>query len=553
MKKIFITILISIFALGIFSFASPVLAAGETEVLFENGNDVPLFNEVNFLPGQTVTRWVKFKNNTADILKAATKISSYTDNDGLGNWLELVIKEGTVELYKDTLKNFSIAGEQMLSDVVGGDQKQYDFSITMKPETGDAMQGKTLNFDIQVGVGSEEAIGGETPSDGTGGGGGYNYQGLKITQEAGSAVVNNIITISWLTNHFATSRVVYDNVSHLTSELGLPPNYGYQWTTLETENSPMVPGHNVSIDFSGWPAGTYYFRPISHGSPEVYGKEIVYLISPAGQATEITPPGEQTGGGVGQGEKTTSPGDLTGEASAAPGAVAGQENETETVVAGQESAQDQEIVVAGGTGAVAGTSTQGSANCPWWVWLLAVILHLWTIGAYSFIIKWQATKKGAQARLPAPDAAGYGGQGELPFSMSFPWLWLSLVVISLAIIYILFLTVCHFPALALGLVFLVYLAVLIARHFMVNKKKQGLWALVPLLMAVGPIAVYVFAGVWAWWLWLLILGLYILSAVFYYNSLSQETNSHAWRRAMLFLTLLVLVLEIAMARHLPGW
>src|SRR3989338_3433588 len=89
--------------------------------------------------------------------------------------------------------------------------------------------------------------------------------------------------------------------------------------------------------------------------------------------------------------------------------------------------------------------------------------------------------------------------------------------------------------------------------FFVNKKKQGLWALVPLLMAVGPIAVYVFAGVWAWWLWLLILGLYILSAVFYYNSLNQETNSHAWRRAMLFLTLLVLVLEIAMARHLPGW
>src|SRR3989338_11287738 len=399
MKKIFITILISIFALGIFGFASPVLAVDNgTEVLFQNGNSAPLFNEANFLPGQTVTRWVKFKNNTAGALKAATKISSYSDNDGLGNWLELVIKEGTVELYKDTLKNFSISGEQMLSDVVGGDQKQYDFSITMKPETGDAMQGKTLNFDIQVGVGSEEAIGGETPS---GGGGGYNYQGLKITQEAGSAVVNNIITISWLTNHFATSRVVYDNVSHLTSELGLPPNYGYQWTTLETENSPMVTGHNVSIDFSGWPAGTYYFRPISHGSPEVYGKEIVYLISPAGQATEITPPSEQISGGVGQGEKTTSPGDLTGEASAAPGAVAEQENETETVVAGEEAAQNPEIVVIGGTGAVEGTSTQGSANCPWWIWLLAVILHLWTIGAYSLIVKRQTIKQACgQAELP---------------------------------------------------------------------------------------------------------------------------------------------------------
>src|SRR3989338_9031881 len=470
MKKIFITILISIFALGIFSFASPVLAAGETEVLFENGNDVPLFNEANFLPGQTVTRWVKFQNNTADTLKATAKISSYSDNDGLGNWLEVEIKQGADVLFSKTLKDFFDTGEVMLTDVVGGDQKQYDFSITMKPETGDAMQGKTLNFDIQVGVGSEEAIGGETPSDGTGGGGGYNYQGLKITQEAGSAVVNNIITISWLTNHFATSRVVYDNVSHLTSELGLPPNYGYQWTTLETENSPMVTGHNVSIDFSGWSAGTYYFRPISHGSPEVYGKEIVYLISPAGQAIEITPPSEQTGGGAGQGEKTTSPGDLTGEASAAPGAVA--EQERETVVAGEEAAQNPEIVVIGGTGAVEGTSTQGSANCPWWIWLLAVILHLWTIGAYSLIVKRQTIKQA-------------GCQAELPFNAPFPKLWLSLVVISLAIIYVLFLTVCHFPALVLGLAFLAYLAVLIARLFIVNKKKQGFWALVPLLMAVG--------------------------------------------------------------------
>src|SRR3989338_4020204 len=360
----------------------------------------------------------------------------------------------------------------MLSEVAGnGTQTQYDFSITMKQGAGNAMQGKTLSFDIQVGVGSEETVGGETLS-GSGTGGGYNYGDLIISQETGSAVVNNIITISWLTNHLATSRLVYDNVSHLTSELGLPPNYGYQWTTLETENSPMVTGHNVSIDFSGWSAGTYYFRPLSHGSPAVHGKENVYFISPAGQATEITPPSEQTGGGVGQGEKTTSPGDLTGEASAAPGAVAEQENETETVVAGEEAAQNPEIVVIGGTGAVEGTSTQGSANCPWWIWLLAVILHLWTIGAYSLIVKRQTIKQA-------------GGQAELPFNAPFPKLWLSLVVISLAIIYVLFLTVCHFPALVLGLAFLAYLAVLIARLFIVNKKKQGFWALVPLLMAVG--------------------------------------------------------------------
>ncbi|PIX92393.1 hypothetical protein COZ26_02035 [Candidatus Kuenenbacteria bacterium CG_4_10_14_3_um_filter_39_14] len=234
-------------------------------------------------------------------------------------------------------------------------------------------------------------------------------------------------------------------------------------------------------------------------------------------------PTAPTGGQVGGGATTASP---TEEASG-----------KEIVVAGEESAPDQEIVVTGGAGAVEGATVQACPVCPWWVWLLAVILHLWTIGAYSFIIKEQASKKGAQS--------------ELPFSPPFPWLWLSLVAVSLAIIYILFLTICNFPPLILILPFIVYLAVLAAYHFIVSQKKQGPWPFVPLLVAIGPIAVYLFGGVWAWWIWLLVLGLYVLSVIFYHNAIDKEPNSHAWWWTMLFLTLLVLVLEIAIARHLP--
>lgn len=89
-----------------------------------------------------------------------------------------------------------------------------------------------------------------------------------ITGESVVSIGSTSATITWTTDHESTSRVVFDTVSHLT--LGSDTNYGYAFSTQEDSN--LVRSHSVVI--SGLKSGTkYYFRTVSHGSPEAVSAE----------------------------------------------------------------------------------------------------------------------------------------------------------------------------------------------------------------------------------------------------------------------------------------
>ncbi|KKT55599.1 MAG: VCBS repeat-containing protein [Microgenomates group bacterium GW2011_GWC1_44_23] len=91
-----------------------------------------------------------------------------------------------------------------------------------------------------------------------------------ISSEAVNAPSETGVTIVWNTDHPSTSRVIYETISHPT--LGDAPNYGYAHSTVEKDDSPKVTSHAVTI--TGLTAGTtYYYRAVSHGSPEVVGSE----------------------------------------------------------------------------------------------------------------------------------------------------------------------------------------------------------------------------------------------------------------------------------------
>jgi len=94
-----------------------------------------------------------------------------------------------------------------------------------------------------------------------------------ISDEAAEAQVNSTsITVTWKTDHPATSRVIYDTVSHPDPLTGLAPKYGYAFTTEETDTLPMVTDHIVVISGLN-PTTTYYFRSVSRGSPEAVSTE----------------------------------------------------------------------------------------------------------------------------------------------------------------------------------------------------------------------------------------------------------------------------------------
>lgn len=97
-----------------------------------------------------------------------------------------------------------------------------------------------------------------------------------ISSETSSSVTSTSTTITWTTDELATSRVIYDTVSHaLATPTGDLPfdKYGYANTTGESNTGEdKTTSHSVGI--SDLTAGTtYYYRVISHGSPEAVGDE----------------------------------------------------------------------------------------------------------------------------------------------------------------------------------------------------------------------------------------------------------------------------------------
>ena len=114
-----------------------------------------------------------------------------------------------------------------------------------------------------------------------------------ISDETSGSVTDTSVTITWITDDLATSRVIYDTVSHLV--LGTAPNYDYANSTVEADTAPKVISH--SVDITGLTAGTtYYYRTVSHGSPEAVGDEKSFATTspPVVAAT--------TGGGDGGGD-----------------------------------------------------------------------------------------------------------------------------------------------------------------------------------------------------------------------------------------------------------
>ena len=110
-----------------------------------------------------------------------------------------------------------------------------------------------------------------------------------LSGETSANPVTDSITITWTTDHEATSRVLYGTVSH-NPVTDPAPNYGYANSTVE--DSATTTSHSVTV--TGLTAGTnYFFRPVSHGSPEAVGAEIA--------ATTASAPSGGGGGGSGGG------------------------------------------------------------------------------------------------------------------------------------------------------------------------------------------------------------------------------------------------------------
>ncbi|MFA6105580.1 MAG: hypothetical protein WC725_03220 [Patescibacteria group bacterium] len=260
----------------------PAKAGNIADIYFEQS---PLFGSTDIVPGDTVAKWVRVINKVNDNLIVTTAASSVINDDHLGDRLNLIIKKNGVLIYSGTMSEFFTASETILGTIAPYQTGQYYFTVSFDNAAGNNFQEKTLSFDIAVSAQVSESIGGETqaPQGGSSGNSEYIISDLNLTNISANLVSNlstSSITITWLTNKAATSRVVYDTVPHPDLSMALPPNYGYASSTMLDTNK--VTSHSVTI--SGLLLGqAYYLRPISAASPEKFGAELAVIPSGAEQ------------------------------------------------------------------------------------------------------------------------------------------------------------------------------------------------------------------------------------------------------------------------------
>lgn len=262
---------------------------GDLTADFEN---TPLFSESSFMPGGEVSKWVKVANNTSSsktiIVEAINKINP----DGLGDRLNLQIKEGVNVLYNDTLSNFFNDGEVVLTNLSANMDTTYDFTVGFDSATNNNYQEKNLGFDLLIGF---QGQGGEQTDDGQfsvssgsssslsggGGGSGGSYQGLLISNDASPLVSGNDVTIMWNTSYYSTSQVIFGPESDAPYNLNIAlPNFGYASSSPDFLNKVI----NHSVTIYGLPPGNYLYRVVSHASPPTISFEHSFTVSHAGGA-----------------------------------------------------------------------------------------------------------------------------------------------------------------------------------------------------------------------------------------------------------------------------
>lgn len=260
---------------------TPAVKAAPNDLMVEF-QSTPLFSEANFLPGNSITRWVKVINNRPSSKRIITEAINEQDSS-LSDALAITIRENENLLYSASLAQFFSAGEIVLSTIAGnGGKTQYDFTVAFPESSNNSYQEKNVGFDILIGFQGEESHGdvgaSSTPTNevtADGGGGIGNFaQGLTIHNEAEAEPNEITVHISWLTSYKSTSRVVYGSTPGIFN-FTLPPNYGYSFSTDEHDtpaNPNGVTFHQITLT-SLLPGTTYYYRTISHASPDTISVE----------------------------------------------------------------------------------------------------------------------------------------------------------------------------------------------------------------------------------------------------------------------------------------
>lgn len=331
----------------------------------------PLFGSVNFVPGDTTTARIGVRNSSGVSKPVAIEAINVNDPDKFGDVLNLEIKEGSNSIFSKSLTDFFKQGETYLSNLADNASTTYELIVTFKPDAGNDYQDKVLkNFDIIVGFQGEQ-----TPVTPPGGGGGGSIipLGLSIFNEASIETRTDSTILTWQTNYLSTSRVIYSSESEPHDfNYGNPSNYGYAHSTID--DSTKVTFHTVSL--TGLiPDTLYYYRVISHASPDTVGLSYTFRTAKLASA-EAAADGQNS-------DNTSAAGDTVASSQI------NSAGDADSAAAGGNSITSAEASSIDQTGQVLGAEEQGGnvagaleicKKFPNILWIILAIIYLLMLG-----------------------------------------------------------------------------------------------------------------------------------------------------------------------------
>lgn len=143
------------------AFLGTAYAVGDLLVDWGVPEGSPIFSFNNFAPGDDEEHTVNVSNGAASSRKVGVRGIKTNETGNLSSVLDITISENGTTLYgpKSMLEFFTdsqdINGIE-LSTIPSSDNRDYQFSVTFAQNADNEFQGKTLVFDLQIGVVSDD-------------------------------------------------------------------------------------------------------------------------------------------------------------------------------------------------------------------------------------------------------------------------------------------------------------------------------------------------------------------------------------------------------------
>ncbi len=273
MKKIlYFALLVTVFTIGLKQVDAEVVSS----VQFEQQ---PLFNNINFVPGDIATRWIRLSNLTSSPHRVILRAINITDVGNLKEAVSLKIKQGDIVLYDNTFTDLFNHSEIILSQVPENSSVQFDLIATFYPSSGNEYQDSILGFNLQIGFEDTGEMADDTTSINRSGSIATGQRNLIISNEQATGAFppqSSVILITWNTNLPSTSQVIYGLASDGPYQLDLSlPHFGYPQETIE--DITKVTSHAVTLS-SLIPERLYFYRVVSRASPPTISYEHTFML-----------------------------------------------------------------------------------------------------------------------------------------------------------------------------------------------------------------------------------------------------------------------------------